>query len=147
MPPDGPLAAARPLSADACRLLDGGNYAHLATLMPDGSPKVDPVWVGRDGDLVLVTTDAKSIKARNAEADPRVSLSITSIENPYEQLLVRGTVIEVRDDNDLTVLDALSERYIGAPFPRRRWSTRVVLVVAPTLARYYLSSLHDPRFD
>jgi hypothetical protein len=75
-----------------------------------------------------------------------VSLSITAIANPYEQLLVRGTVVEVRDDNDLRVLDMLSEAYIGMPFPRRRWSTRVVLVVSPTIARYYCSSLRDPRF-
>jgi PPOX class probable F420-dependent enzyme len=140
------MTTRKPLSEDARRLLDEANYAHLATLMPDGSPKVDPVWVGREGDLVLVTTDAKSLKAQNTTADPRVSLSITAIANPYEQLLVRGTVVEVRDDNDLRVLDMLSEAYIGMPFPRRRWSTRVVLVVSPTIARYYCSSLRDPRF-
>jgi PPOX class probable F420-dependent enzyme len=126
-------------------MLDGANYAHLATLMPDGAPKVDPVWVGRDGDLVLVTTDGRSLKARNAEHDPRVALSVTSFENPYEQLLIRGRVAQVREDNDLVVLDELADVYLGMPFPRRRWSTRVVLVIEPSVVRHYQSSLHDPR--
>jgi PPOX class probable F420-dependent enzyme len=129
------------LGADARRLLDGANYGHLATLMADGSPKVDPVWVGREDDRVLVTTDAKSIKALNAARDDRVALSVTSFDNPYEQLLLRGRVIEIRDDPELVAMDSMSEKYLGGPFPRRKWSRRVVLVIAPTLARYYQSSL------
>ena len=66
--------ATRTLPPEVRDLLDGANYGHLATLMPTGEPKVDPVWVGREGDLVLVATDGKSLKARNAEHDPRVAL-------------------------------------------------------------------------
>lgn len=133
------------LSPDACRLLDGANFGHLATLFPGGQPKVEPVWVGREGDLVLITTDAKSIKAANAAADPRVALSVTAFDDPYEQLLIRGRVVETRADDDLSVMDGFSQRYLGAPFPRRKWSQRVVLVIRPTLARYYHSPLRDPR--
>ena len=61
------------LDADVRRLLDGANFASLATLMPDGSPKVEPVWVGREEDLVLVATDARSLKGRNLAADGRVA--------------------------------------------------------------------------
>jgi PPOX class probable F420-dependent enzyme len=129
------------LDDDARRLLDGANYGHLATLMGDGSPKVEPVWVGRDGDRVLVTTDAKSIKAINAARDPRVALSIVAFDDPYDQLLVRGKVIETREDDDLVAMDAMSQKYLGSSFPRRRWSKRVVLVIAPTLARHYKSTL------
>lgn len=135
----------RPLSEDARRLLDAANFAHLTTLMPDGMPKTEPVWVGREDDLVLVTTDAKSIKARNVEGDPRVALSVTAFEDPYEQLLVRGRVVERRPDADLAVMDALSHKYLGQGFPRRRWSERLVLVIAADVARYYRSKLHDPR--
>lgn len=132
--------------SDAARaLLDGANIAHLATLQPDGSPKVEPVWVGRDGDRVLVATDRRSLKARNVDGDPRVALSVTAFDDPYEQLLVRGVVSEVRADDDLAVLDELSETYLGAPFPRRRWSDRVVLVITPHLARHHRSPLRDPR--
>jgi PPOX class probable F420-dependent enzyme len=129
------------LNDSARRLVDGANIAHLATLMADGGPKVEPVWVSREGDLVLVATDAKSIKAVNAGRDDRVALSITDRDDPYDQLLIRGRVVEVRPDDDLAVLDAMSEKYLGAPFPRRRWSQRVVLVIAPGLARAYRSGL------
>ena len=78
----------RALGAEARRLIDGVNFAHLATLMADGTPKVEPVWVAREGDRVLVTTDAKSIKARNVERDARVALSVTAFDDPYDQLLI-----------------------------------------------------------
>jgi PPOX class probable F420-dependent enzyme len=130
------------IGADARRLLEGANYGHLATLMESGAPKVDPVWVGVEDDRVLVATDAKSIKALNVARDPRVALSVTAFDNPYDQVLVRGRVVEVRADDDMAVLDALSQKYLGGPFPRRRWSRRVVLVIAPGVARHYLSPLH-----
>ncbi len=133
------------LDADARRLLDGANFAHLTTLQAGGQPKSDVVWIGREGDRLLVATDAKSIKARNVAADPRVSVSIVSFEDPYDQLLVRGRVIEIRPDDELVVLDALSQKYLGTDFPRRKWSSRVVLVIEPHLARAYRSSLRDPR--
>jgi len=128
----------------AQRLLDGPNFGHLATLMDDGAPKVEPVWVGRDGERVLVATDGNSIKARNATRDARVALSVIDLADPYDQLLVRGRVIEIRPDDNLEVLDHLSQKYLDAPFPRRRWSRRVVLVIEPDLARHYRAPLHHP---
>lgn len=133
------------LSPEARRLVDGVNFAHLATLMPDGAPKVEPVWVGRDDDLLLIATDAGTIKARNVALDARVALSITAFDDPYEQLLVRGRVVEVRPDDDLAVLDALSHKYLGEPFARRRWRARIVLAVRPDVARYYRSPLRHPQ--
>jgi PPOX class probable F420-dependent enzyme len=133
------------LSDDARRLLDGANYAHLSTLQADGSPKVEPVWVGRDGDFVLVTSDANSLKGRNIERDPRVALSIVEFDQPYEQLLIRGSVVDTRADDDLAFLDSLSQRYTSAPFPRRKWRQRAIWVIEPDVARYYRSSLvHNP---
>lgn len=133
------------LSDDIKRLLDAPNFAALATLMEDGSPKTEPVWVAREGDYVVIATDRKSIKSINIDRDPRVSLSITDFANPYEQALIRGRVIEARDDNALTILDAMSHKYLGVPFPRRKWSTRVAYIVEPIVARYYKSPLqHTP---
>ena len=129
------------LGDDARRLLDGPNFGHLSTLMADGAPKVEPVWVMREGDRIVVTTDARSIKAANVARDARVALSVTAAGDPYEQLLVRGRVVEVRPDEDLAVLDAFAQKYLGAPFPRRRWSERVVIVIEPDLARHYVSKL------
>jgi len=103
------MTETRTLNTAARRLLDGANIAHLSTLQPDGAPKAEPVWVLRDGDFILITTDGKSLKARNIAADPRVALSIVDYHNPYEQLLVRGHVVETRGDPELVVLDADGE--------------------------------------
>jgi len=133
------------LSDDAKRLIDAPNIAHLTTLMEDGFPKAEPVWVGRDGDRIIVCTDHRSIKGQNIDRDPRVALSITDFDNPYEQLLVRGRVVEARDDSDLRIMDDISHKYIGAPFPRRKWPSRVAYFIEADVARYYLSPLkHTP---
>ncbi|MSZ89418.1 MAG: TIGR03618 family F420-dependent PPOX class oxidoreductase [Actinobacteria bacterium] len=135
----------KPLSDDAKRILDDPNFGHLSTLMPDGSPKVDPVWVARDGETILVTSDANSMKVANVEKDSRVALSVIAFDNPYDQLLIRGRVIEVRSDREMVVLDEFSQKYLGKPFGRRKWSERVVLVIRPSVARAYTSPLVDPR--
>ena len=135
---------AKQLTDDMKRLIDAANFAHLPTLMPDGSPKVEPVWIGREGDRLLLATDRKSLKSLNIERDPRVAISLVARENPYEQLLIRGRVVETRDDNDLVGLDALSQAYLRKPFPRRKWSSRVLYVIEPSLARHYVSALVDP---
>ena len=133
------------LNSDVRRLLDAPNFAHLSTVMQDGSPKVEPIWIGREGDHILIATDRNTIKGKNIARDRRVALSITDYINPYEQALIRGTVIEDRDDNDLKLLDVLAFKYTGKPFPRRKWSSRVIYFVSADIARYYLSPLkHTP---
>ena len=110
-------------------LIDGPNFAHLATIMADGSPQVAPVWVSRDGDRILIGTSSTSLKARNAKRDPRVGLSIIDFANPYEEAQLRGRVVEQRPDPQLTAKDATSHKYTSAPFPWRDPSTSVTLVV------------------
>ena len=81
---------ATPLSDEMKALLDAPNFAHLATLMPDGSPHSVPVWVGREGDRVLICTGEGSLKAKNTRRDPRVSLSVVDFHNPYREAQLRG---------------------------------------------------------
>jgi PPOX class probable F420-dependent enzyme len=109
-------------------LLDGPNFAHLATLRKDGVPQVDPVWVGREGDLILIGTGERTVKARNALRDPRVALSIVGFRDPYDEAMIRGRVIERRPDPDLLVMDKISRKYTGKPFPWRAREGRIVLV-------------------
>jgi PPOX class probable F420-dependent enzyme len=135
----------KPLSDAMKRLIDAANFAHLATLESDGAPKAEPVWLGREGDLLLVATDRRSRKAQNFERDARAAISLVARENPYEQLLIRGRVVETRDDASLAGLDALSQAYLGKPFPRRKWPSRVIFVIEPQIARHYLSPLEEPR--
>ena len=89
------------LSEQAKQMIDRPNFAHLATLMPDGSPHVAPVWINRDGDRVLISTSSESVKGKNTKQNPRVAISIVDFNNPYEELQLRGRVVERRPDPDL----------------------------------------------
>lgn len=126
------------LSDDVRRVLDGPNIGHLATLQPDGGPKSDPVWVLRDGDRVVVGTHGDSIKARNAGHDPRVALSVVERDNPYEEVQIRGVVIDHEPDFQLAVMDEIARKYTGEPFPWRDGHGRVALVVEVMQARHHV---------
>jgi PPOX class probable F420-dependent enzyme len=124
------------LSPDIRKLIDGPNFAHLATLMPDGSPQSVPVWVGREGDRLIVCTGEASLKARNARRDPRIALSVVDHRNPYEEIQVRGRVVERRPDPSLEVMDPISRKYTGKPFPFRDPKGRIALVIEVEKVRY-----------
>src|SRR2546428_128581 len=82
------------LSDDLKALARGANFAHLATIMRDGSPQVAPVWVDLDGDFILVSTGEGSLKAKNTRRDARVGLSIIAMDNPYREAQIQGRVAE-----------------------------------------------------
>src|SRR6059036_3691991 len=124
------------LSDDVKALVRGANFAHLATLLPDGSPQNAPVWVDLDGERIVVCTGEGSLKARNTRRDPRVALSIVAFDNPYVEAQIRGRVVERRPDPDLKVMDPISRRYVGKPFPFRNPEGRVALVIEVEKARY-----------
>ena len=125
-----------PLSQELRQLLDGPNFAHLATLMADGSPHSVPVWVGREGDRILVCTGEASLKARNTRRDPRVALSIVDFRDPYREAQLRARVVERRPDPALETMDPISRKYTGKPFPFRDPQGRVALVLEVEKARY-----------
>jgi PPOX class probable F420-dependent enzyme len=144
-PLTGPVigpAAAVTLDRRARGLLEQPVVAHLATLNTRGSPRVEPVWFVLEGDRVVITTDYKTVKAANIRRDPRVGLSAISPRYPLDHVALRGRVVETREDDDLVFLDALSHRYTGAPYPRRRWSRRQVYVIQLDWIR--VSIAHDP---
>jgi PPOX class probable F420-dependent enzyme len=103
------------------------NYAHLATVLPDGAPHSVPLWVGLEGDRIAFLASPDSRKARNLEADPRMALWITEHATPYVMALVRGRVVErVEGDRAWKIIDWLSDRYLGQPYPLR--TDRVVFL-------------------
>ncbi len=124
------------LSPEAKKLIDRPNFAHLATLMPDGSPQSVPVWIGREGDLLVICTGESSLKAKNTRRDPRVALSIVDFENPYEEVQIRGRVTERRPDPELKTLDPIAHKYTGKPFPMRKPEGRVALIIEVEKERY-----------
>ena len=134
-----------PLSAEIKALLDRPNFAHFSTLMSDGSPQSVPVWIGRDGDRVLICTSEGSLKGRNTARDPRIALSVVDFDDPYEEVQLRGHVVERRPDRDFKLMDPISHKYTGKPFPFRSPEGRIALVIEFDKARYTkLPFLHTP---
>jgi PPOX class probable F420-dependent enzyme len=118
------------LNPDVRRILDGTSLAHLATVLPDGSPHTVPLWVGTHGDHVVFLTGPGSRKARNLRRDPRVALSLTPADNPFEPVIIRGRVIEwLEGDAAWEIIDQISTKYIGEPYDRAE--DRIVAVVEP----------------
>jgi PPOX class probable F420-dependent enzyme len=124
------------LSNEIKALLDSPNFAHLATLMPDGSPQSAPVWVGREDDRILICTGEGSLKAKNTRRDPRVALSVVDFYDPYKEAQLRGRVVERRPDGDFSYMDRISHKYTGKPFPFRSPEGRVALVIEIDKVRY-----------
>ncbi|MEV4066720.1 PPOX class F420-dependent oxidoreductase [Nonomuraea dietziae] len=120
------------LSTDVRALFEGPNYAHVATVGPDGSPHSVPLWVGVEGDRIGFLTGPGSRKARNLARDPRVALSITAHDNPFTMATVRGTVELLDGEAAWEIIDRISRKYTGQPYPRGE--ERVVFLVEPSHA-------------
>ncbi|MET0987791.1 MAG: PPOX class F420-dependent oxidoreductase [Steroidobacteraceae bacterium] len=107
--------------------------AHLATVMPDGSPQVTPVWFDWDGQHVIINTAENRRKDRNVQRDGRVALSITDPDNPYRYLEIRGRVAERTKKGADASIDALSKKYLGVDsYPNRSaGEVRVIYKIAP----------------
>lgn len=118
------------LDPDVRRVIEGTPIAHLATLLPDGSPHTVPLWVDTRDDHIVFLTGPDSRKARNLRRDPRVALSIAPADDPYEPVLVRGRVIEwLEGDTAQRIVDEISTKYIGRPYARE--PERIVAVIEP----------------
>ena len=118
---------------EAKHLLEGKNFAHVATINADGSPQVSAVWIGLDGDLVTFNTAEGRLKTKNLHRNPDVAISITNQENPYENLIVQGKVVEMTADGADEDIDALAKRYLDAdsyPF-RQPGEERVIVKIEP----------------
>ena len=114
-------------SAETLRLLDGKNYAVLATVNADGSPQTSAMWVGRDGDDVLMSTVEGRVKHRNMLRDPRVSVTILDSADPENYVELRGRVSMTPDIGRLFDT-SLSWKYNGRdPDPDRPGAVRVIV--------------------
>jgi PPOX class probable F420-dependent enzyme len=88
-------------------------FAHVATLDPDGSPNVSPVWVELDGDDIVMNTALGRAKARNLANDARVAVSLTDPDDPEVSITVRGNVVVFTTDGADAGADALAKKYRG----------------------------------
>jgi PPOX class probable F420-dependent enzyme len=108
-------------------------FAHLATLMPDGSPQVTPVWCDLDGNNVRVNSAKGRVKDRNMRRDKTVALSIQDPDNPYRYIAVQGEVVEITEQGADAHIDLLAKKYLGKdkyPF-RGPGEVRVMYKIQP----------------
>jgi PPOX class probable F420-dependent enzyme len=115
------------------RILQAPNFASVATAMPDGAPQVSTVWIDVDGDDVLFNTAEGRVKTENVRRDPRVAISVFELQDPYEQLVIRGTVVDVTHEGADAHIDVLAKKYVGADhYPwRAPGEQRVIVRVRP----------------
>jgi PPOX class probable F420-dependent enzyme len=142
MPPDthAPLS----IPADVRALLDAPNYVHLPTLRADGSPRNHVVWVGLEGDHLLVCTSDVTWKAKDMRRDPRVALSVVDLANPYRMAMLQGRVVEERGDEGCRYMDPISIKYTGAPFPSRGPDRACCVIAVEHAAGRTLGFAHNP---
>ena len=112
------------------RILEAPNFASIATAMPDGGPQVSTVWIDLDGDDVLVNTGEGLVKTENVRRDPRVAISVVDQqEDPYEQVVIRGSVVEITTEGADEHIDRLTKKYLGLDtYPWREPGERRVIL-------------------
>ena len=124
----------RQLTDKQIELLKGKNFAHLATIMPDGSPQVTPVWVDYEDGYIIVNTAEGRVKDRNVRRDPRVAISLLDESDPYRKLFfTKGRVVDFITEGADASIDALAKKYMDVDvYPGHRDDeTRVILKIAP----------------
>jgi PPOX class probable F420-dependent enzyme len=114
-------------------LFDKKAFAHLATLMPDRSPQVTPVWCDFDGSLVWINSAKGRVKDKNMRRDKRVGLSIQDPDNAYRYLAIQGEIVEVTEDGADAHIDRLAKKYLGKDrYPNRSpGEVRVIYKIRP----------------
>jgi PPOX class probable F420-dependent enzyme len=121
------------LSGDVLTLLRRPLMAHVATVMPDGTPQSTPVWIDTDGTDVLFNTAKGRVKHRNLLQNPAVALSFVDDENPYRMIEIRGRA-EMTEEGADAHIDAMAKKYLGQdsyPF-RQPGEERIIVRIRPT---------------
>lgn len=106
-------------------------FLYLATLMPDGTPQVTPVWFDADETHIIVNTAKGRVKDRNMRARPQVALVITDPGAPYRYLQIRGRVDAITEEGGDEHINALSMKYDGKPWKKVEGQTRVIYKILP----------------
>jgi len=122
------------------KLLKDKNFAFIATLMPDGSPQITPVWIDIDKNTntILVNTASGRKKLDNISRDPRVAISVANQLNPYEMVAIRGEVVQQDTNSADEHIDKLAKKYLDLdkyPF-RTPNEKRVILKIKPDKIHY-----------
>jgi len=128
-----------PLDAPVRALLEAKNFAHVATVKKDGSPYVIPVWVHTDGEHIVVNSAEGRAWPKHLEREPRTTVTVLNMENPYEYALITGRVAERSHADADEVIDQLAKKYMGVdeyPF-RQPGEQRVTIRIAPEQVHHH----------
>lgn len=114
-------------------LFEKKTFAHVATVMPDSTPHVTPVWIDYDHDInrVLVNTERDRQKEVNVRRNPKVGVSMTDPDDPYRRLSIMGEVEDITTDGARAHIDELSRRYTGEDYQNPIGTERVILEIRP----------------
>jgi PPOX class probable F420-dependent enzyme len=117
-------------------LLNKKAFAQLATIMPDGTPQVSPVWFEFDGKNIVINSAKGRVKDRNMRRDPRVGLDIQDPDNPYRHVSIRGRVVQITEEGADAHIDKLTKKYINQDrYPYRGpGEVRVIYKILPEAA-------------
>lgn len=119
------------IDADLKAMAQAKNFAALTTLMPDGQPQTQIMWVHADDDHLLMNTEPGRQKFRNIQADPRVTVTVFDAENPYTYVEGRGRVVQSEaGDVGRADIDELAQKYLGTPYGAPIQTERVKLRIA-----------------
>ena len=108
-----------PLPPHLDEFLKQANPSVIGTLDPDGTPHTAATWYLWEGGRVLVNMDATRKRLEHLRQNPGVSITVLGSDNWYQQVTLRGRVVEIADDPDLEGIDRLCTHYMGGPYSAR----------------------------
>ena len=126
------------ISEPIAKLLEGRNFAFVATLMKDGWPQITPTWVDLEDGKILVNTAEGRLKQKNISRDGRVAISVIDQNNPYHMVTVRGRVVEQRKEGADEHIDKLAKKYLSLDkYPLRSPNEkRIIIKIKPERVHY-----------
>ena len=120
------------ITKETIKILEGKNFASLATINRDGSPQVSVVWIDYKYNHILINTAKNRIKTNNMERDPRVSISVTDAKNPYYQITFKGIVKNISESNADDHIHSLAKKYLNQDkYPISDKEIRVIVSIEP----------------
>ena len=125
------------LPEELITLLRQPSTCFLATVMPDGSPQMTRTWADTDGEHVVINTVQNHQKVKNVERDPRVAVNVCDLSSPSRYYAIRGQVVTITTEGAAEHIEALAQRYLGAPYPwyGGRDQVRVLLTISSDKVR------------
>jgi PPOX class probable F420-dependent enzyme len=126
------------ITETVAKLLEGRNFAFVATLMKDGWPQITPTWVDLENGKILVNTAVGRLKQKNISRDDRIAISVTDQNNPYHMVTVRGRVVEQTTQGADKHIDKLARKYLGVDkYPLHSSNEkRIILKIKPERVYY-----------